>query len=110
MIDEDIKELKSNLARTPTELATLLESFPADNVTFKPSPDEFSVLENICHLRDIEIEGYTVRIQRILSEDRPFLPDLDGTRLAIERDYNRQRLSEELSLFSQARRHNLAVL
>lgn len=110
MIDDDIKELKSNLARTPTELATLLESFPADNATFKPAPDEFSVLENVCHLRDIEIEGYTVRIQRILNEERPFLADLDGTRLAIERDYNRQSVSEALLSFSQARRQNLVVL
>ena len=109
MID-DIMELQSNLARTPGELASLLEALPSANVTIKLAPDEFSVLENICHLRDIEIEGYTVRIQRILNEDRPFLPDLDGTRLAIERDYNRQSVSEALSLFSQARRHNLTVL
>jgi len=110
MIDDDIKELQTNLAQTPNELAQLVQSFPPTNLTIKPAPDEFSVLENICHLRDIEIEGYTARIQRILNEDRPFLYDLDGTRLAIERDYNRQSVSEALLSFSQARRHNLAVL
>ena len=110
MVDDDIKELQTNLAQTPNELAQLVQSFPLTNLTIKPAPDEFSVLENICHLRDIEIEGYTVRIHRILNEDRPFLYDLDGTRLAIERDYNRQSVSEALLSFSQARRHNLAVL
>ena len=109
MID-DIKELQTNLARTPIELAQLLESFSPTSLTIKPAPDEFSVLENICHLRDVEIEGYTVRIQRLLNEDRPFLYDLDGTRLAIERDYNRQSVSEALLSFSHARRNNLAVL
>ena len=110
LMNDDIKELQTNLAQTPSELAHLVQSFPPTNLTVKPAPDEFSVLENICHLRDIEIEGYTVRIQRILNEDRPFLSDLDGTRLAIERDYNRQSVSEALLSFSHARRNNLAVL
>ena len=61
-------------------------------------------------MRDIEVEGYCVRIQRILSEDNPFLSDIDGSRLAIERDYNRQSLNEAVSDFATARRHNLTML
>ena len=40
------------------------------------------MLEHVCHLRDIEVEGYAPRLKRILSEDGPFLPDIDGRRLA----------------------------
>jgi len=52
------------------------------------SPDEFSVLENICHLRDLELQGYTPRIRRILAEADPDLADFDGARVAAESSYN----------------------
>ena len=110
MPDEDIKEFLTSLARTPADISLLLSEVPISAVTNKYGPDEFSVLENICHLRDIEVEGYAVRIQRILTEEKPFLTDIDGSRLAIERDYNRQNLKEALSTFTSARRNNLAIL
>src|SRR5688500_19594160 len=42
------------------------------------------------YLRDIETEGYTVRIGQLLEEEDPLLRDLDGDRLAIERRYIEQ--------------------
>jgi len=48
----------------------------------KPSLEEFSLLEYVCHLRDLELEGYRVRIERMLREDRPLLPDFDGAKAA----------------------------
>ena len=110
MADEEIRELLTSLARTEVDISLLLAEIPAACITVKPALIEFSVLENICHLRDIEIEGYGVRIQRILSEENPFLSDIDGSRLAIERDYNKQSLSDALASFSSARRQNLDVL
>jgi hypothetical protein len=108
--DEDIKELLTSLARTPAKLSSLLAELPTGSATNKQTPDEFSVIENICHLRDIEIEGYGVRIQRILKEANPLLPDIDGSRLAIERNYNHQSVSEALTSFTAARRQNLTLL
>ena len=110
MNDQPIRDLVGTLAKTPDEITRLLENIPANSISVRPSPDEFSVLENVCHLRDIEIEGDRVRIQRILAEDHPMLSDLDGARLAIERDYNRQSLNEALEAFTSARRQNVAVL
>ncbi len=72
--------------------------------------EDFSALENICHLRDIEIEGYGERIVRILEEDNPSLPDLNGARLAIERDYNNQNAKAALAAFNDARSRNLGLL
>jgi hypothetical protein len=98
------------LVNTPDEVQGLVEGLPSDRVKIRPDLEEFSVLETVCHLRDIEAEGYGVRIQRIIAEDRPFLPDLDGARLAIERDYNRQNLAAALADFSQARQKNVELL
>jgi hypothetical protein len=110
MADEEIRELLTSLARTQVDISLLLAEIPAASITVKPALIEFSVLENICHLRDIEIEGYGVRIQRILTEENPFLSDIDGSRLAIERDYNKQSLSDALASFGSARQQNLNVL
>src|SRR5260370_33437178 len=71
---------------------------------------EFSALENICHLRDIEVEGYTVRVNKILTENDPVLTDIDGGRLAIDRAYNNKNIDEALEAFALARRQNIAVL
>jgi hypothetical protein len=59
-----------------------------EQATWKPSPARFSVRETLWHLRDIDVEGFLPRLERVLNEDRPFLPDVDGARLARERDYN----------------------
>jgi len=98
------------LRRTPVELERLVVGLSESQMRIKRSADEFSVTENLCHLRDIEIEGYKVRIERILAEDGPRLPDLDGGRLAAERDYNTQSASQALKDFEVARSENLFIL
>jgi len=55
-----------------------------------PSAGGFSLLEHACHLRDYEREGVLARIEQMLAEDGPDLPDFQGTRLAVERRYDTQ--------------------
>jgi hypothetical protein len=65
----------------------------------------------ICwHLADLEAEGYSVRIRRLLVEDQPKLPDFDGAAIAKARDYRRLSLSDALALFRAARRANITML
>lgn len=70
----------------------------------------FSPVEQCWHLADLERDGYTVRIRRLLSEDDPALPDFDGERVARERDYKSLSLTEGLAAFRQARAGNVARL
>ncbi len=107
---ETFAALVTSLSRMPDALTGMLGELPERAVAIRASPDEFSVLENICHLRDIEMEGYATRIRRILNEDNPSLADIDGSRLAIERSYNAQSLSEALQSFTKARQENVALL
>jgi len=108
--NEDLKELLTSLSGTPAGVARLVRDLRFESIVVRPSRDEFSILENVCHLRDIEIEGYAVRIRRILTEDEPVLADVDGTKLAIEREYNRQDLKQSLTEFTSARNQNFAIL
>ena len=109
MTREELDEIIESLEQTPTEVSLLLDQISPHEQRIK-NADEFSALENICHLRDIELEGYTERILRILQEDMPSLADIDGSRLALERDYNSQDASEALEAFSTARRRNIEQL
>lgn len=110
MPPEDLHALINALASTPETLTGLVKDLSPADLRFKNLPDEFSIIESVCHLRDIEIEGYAVRIHRILREDEPLLPDIDGSQLAVERKYHHQELAPALQAFSSAREKNTQVL
>lgn len=110
MISKEFEDLVGFLSKTPETIRLLIDSVPDAAIRLKSSEFEFSILEHVCHLRDIETEGYNSRVKRILDEHRPSLPDLDGNRLALERDYNSQDLKSALQSFSQARELTVEVL
>ncbi|MFN2513301.1 MAG: DinB family protein [Pyrinomonadaceae bacterium] len=110
MPPKDLQDVIDALMKTPKTVADLVRDLSAPDLRIKNSPQEFSVVENVCHLRDIEIEGYTARISRMLRENNPLLPDIDGSRLAAERDYHSQNLAEALQAFAVARNQNTQIL
>ena len=70
----------------------------------------FSPVEQVWHLADLEREGFGFRIEALLSEEDPFLPDFDGTAVAQQRNYRARSLEAGLEAFAIARQHNLDVL
>jgi hypothetical protein len=103
-------DLLDILGETPNKLARLVEGFSVGELRWKKSADEFSALENFCHLRDLELDGYTQRINRILNETDPPLADFDGARVAAERNYNNQQPEVALQTFQTARKENVELL
>jgi hypothetical protein len=49
--------------------------------------EKFTAIQQICHVRDIEVDGYHARFQRLLEESEPSLQSIDGYALATERRY-----------------------
>lgn len=102
--------LLGELEDMPQQLELALALIPHDHLRWKPaswdgSPAEnFSVLEHVCHLRDIEKDGYHVRIGRMLEETNPSLASLDSYEIARERGYETAELSDALAGFRAARR------
>lgn len=109
-IDERRKTMIETLERTPSRVASLVEGMATNDLVMKPSDHVFSIRETIHHLRDIEVEGYAVRLTHMLQSERPFLPDIDGDRLAVERRYNDRPHEEPLAEFDRARRACIARL
>ena len=97
-----------DLAAFPARVAKTIERIA--DPRHKIADGEFSVVEHICHLRDIEAEGHATRVEQLLRGDDPFLRDLDGDRLARERRYFEQDLQQALRDFVAARARSVALL
>jgi len=110
MRTQDLDHQLEFLAETSGFIKSLTANLTETELTLKPSGRDFSCLEQVCHLRDIEREGYSGRIQRILKEVEPLLPNIDGDQLAIERNYNSQNLKAALDEFASARKRNLEIV
>ena len=105
-----LEDVLASLAAMPDALRHRLAGLTDAELRFKPGVDTFSVLENVWHLRDIEVEGYARRLTLLLREENPLLPDLDGSALARERRYNSQPLQPALDAFVSSRRASLVIL
>jgi hypothetical protein len=102
--------LFAELRAMPRFLADRFAALSAE-VARRGGPEgTFSPVEQCWHLADLEAEGFGARIRRLLGEERPFLPDFDGARLARERSYAAKSLGEGLEAFRAARQSNLALL
>jgi hypothetical protein len=98
------------LEQTPNRVRALIEGRSEEDLSFKPAPDAFSLRESLLHLRDIDVEGYEIRIIRLLSERLPQFPEIDGAALARERNYNAQPVTPALEEFTASRVRSIARL
>ena len=95
---------------TPDRLKAALTGVPKKLLMWRPSPGKWSIHEIVCHMRDAERLGYLHRYSKILTEDNPTFPDVDGDVLAQERQYRRLNLREVLKEWRAARKESLALL
>jgi DinB superfamily len=97
------------LAAFPNQLNYFYGCFARGRTNWKPPcwdgiPSErLTAIEQICHIFDVEVEGYQLRFSRIVSELAPDLPDLPGERMAIERQYANYDAPIVLRKFAEAR-------
>ncbi|HUQ11515.1 MAG TPA: DinB family protein [Steroidobacteraceae bacterium] len=100
----------------PDELEKHYAAFPREFVHWTPAswdgvPSErFTAIEQICHVRDIEIEGYHPRFARTLDEDVPLLPSIDSEAVALERNYGDEDPAQVFADFRRARAKTIALL
>ena len=111
LVDEQERKHRLEILRaTPARLKALLKGVPKAVLLWTPAPGKWSILEIVCHLRDMEGDAYLTRYRRILAEDTPRLPDIDGDTYSLERDYRAQKLSEVLRDWTRLRRESLKLL
>jgi DinB superfamily len=94
------------LADFPNQLEAYYSVVPGEYKNWRPAswdgvPSEpFTPIEQVCHVKDIEIDGYHLRIRRTLEELNPLLASLDGEALAREHSYS---TADTWAVFAQFR-------
>ena len=98
----------SALADFPRHLEAHYAAVPAEFKHWAPPtwegvPSEpLTAIEQVCHVRDVEIDGYHVRFHRTLHEFNPTLAALDSETLAKVRSYATSSASEAFAAFRVA--------
>ena len=70
-------EILATLEAAPAQLSSLFRQVPAGALRWVPDSwegipgERFCFADQMCHIRDIEVDGYQVRIRRIVEEDLP---------------------------------------
>ena len=119
-MDSSSAELVPTNFTTPNALLAVLRSTPAALATLcrhqshdlgkRPSSDEWSPSEVLCHLRDVDAEVNLPRLQKVINERNPFLPGQDTDPWAEVRQYCKQDGLQALTDYTQARLQVLRLL
>lgn len=87
--------------------AGVIESLARDvsdeQARWKPSPEEWSILEVLNHLYDEEREDFRARLDSLLHHRKERLPAIDPPKWAIARKYNERDLGESVERFLEER-------
>ena len=78
--------------------------------SYKPDPQDWSLTELACHLRDSEREVHHIQINLFKEQGDPFIPRPDTGVWASQRDYLHECGVSALKEFNQARYETLATL
>ncbi|MCO5177357.1 MAG: DinB family protein [Thermomicrobiales bacterium] len=104
-----VEFLLAQLRAFPAELLDLIQGYDDADLQRAAAGGGWGSVEIFCHLRDADALA-TERIQRILSEDEPYIPAVDETLWPIERDYASQNARAALDEFDAIRQHFVTTL
>lgn len=73
-----------------------------DEADFRPDSTRFTLREVVAHLADWDAI-FLERLSRTRDEHEPLLPNIDEGRLALDNEYSKSDLTEQLRLFGECR-------
>jgi hypothetical protein len=96
-------ELLASLETSGNTIVTLLANVPDEVMRWKPAPEQWSMLEVLCHLIDEEREDFGRRLALTLEDPEQPWPSMNPEALVTERAYNEQDPVDKLDHFKHAR-------
>ena len=98
------------LSATPAVINGLSRGLDSCAWSHEPAPDDWSLSELVCHLRDTEREIHHIQIELFKEQNEPFIPRPDTGVWASQRDYFHEDGASALKEFNEARRKTLRLL
>jgi len=96
-------------ARGPALLKAALAKVPADALTWRPAPNQWSAHEIIVHCADSETNAYA-RLRYLLAEQAPVIQGYDQDRWAKTLDYHSLPLEPALRTVEAVRANTVPIL
>lgn len=85
------------LASTPTDIKRLLKGIDESTARRRPADSEWSMVEIVNHLVDIE-DRYRVRLKRVITEDNPYFDYMHPDEAAVDESISIQALVKQFEL------------
>jgi hypothetical protein len=106
-------DLASQIARLAADaqaITALVEATTDAQARWRPGPEDWSILEVICHLADEEREDFRMRLDYTLHRPGAPWPPTDPQGWVTERGYNEHDLASALADFRAERARSIAWL
>lgn len=107
---------KSALRIFPDQFERLFRVIPQSYIHWSPESwegvpsEKLTIIEQICHVRDIEVEGYHVRFRRMLEEDNPTLESVDTYGLVTKYNYAEANPDDVFHQIHSARNKTMEII
>ena len=98
------------LGTTPIFLQAEFGAAPGELLRWRPTPEEWCLLEVVGHLIETEERGFAGRIRTILAEEQPRFTTWDPSAVARERQDERRDPTELLAEFTGRRTAGVALV
>jgi hypothetical protein len=105
-----IAPILARMQAAPAAFTALVAGLSDDDLRWRPSENEWSILEVLCHLADEEVEDFRVRLELTLRVDGSPWPPIDPPQAALERNYRGQDARDVLDRFAAERAASIAWL
>jgi DinB family protein len=109
MTEAEFRKHLDAAEKSPKEIAAAVSGLPEKVLRYKPSPEEWCVLEILGHLADVEMV-YGYRLRQMLADTKPVIAPLDQNSWTRNLNYLNSPASELIAFYGLGRHHNLRLL
>ena len=96
-------KLIDSMERFGRSLPVVVKGVSVDDARWKPSADDWSILEVVRHLGDEEVDDFRTRLRLTLESPEKDWPGIYPSEWAVQRKYNEANLNEAVARFVNER-------
>jgi hypothetical protein len=109
MTEAELKKHLDAAEKSPKQIAAAVSGLADKTLRYKPSSDQWCILEVLGHLADIEIV-YAHRFRQMLADNNPVIAPMDQDAWARNLGYMETPAPQLVALYGLNRHHNLQLL
>jgi uncharacterized damage-inducible protein DinB len=109
MTEAELKKYLDQAEKNPRQIAAVVSGLPDKVLHYKSAPDQWSILEVLGHVADVEIV-YAHRLRQMLADTSPTIAPMDQDAWARNLGYAEVPAPESIAVYGLMRLQNLRLL